>query len=311
MNLDSPLLLLALPFAVAAPFLKATALRYPVGALVASLRPSPWRHLGLVPRLSFAAGLACAVIAAAGPLDGESVVLDPQPGVDVVLLLDVSSSMSTQAEGGVEARLEVAKDAIASFAARRGGDRLALMTFALYPRLVVPLSRDRDALLTALSVVRTVRIGSEEDQTSIGVALGAAAVRLAESPAASKVVVLITDGEQQVAAAGLPEVSMLEAADYLVGSGIRLHAIAAGSLARSATAKLDAAAKITGGRGFVARDAAAMDRVWTEIDALEGRDEAPRRIVVESPAHAPWLALAALLLLAGTAARGFVTRTVP
>ena len=94
------------------------------------------------------------------------------------------------------------------------------------------------------------------------------------------VIVLVTDGEQRV-----DDVSLSDAAEFLKARDVRLYAIAAGRTHRGFAADLRAAAERTGGRGYLARDEAALERICSEIDALEKSESTVRRFTPSWPRH--------------------------
>jgi len=149
--------------------------------------------------------------------------------------------------------------------------------------------------------VQCVRPNSEEDGTAIGVALGQAARRLRDSDAASKVVILLTDGENN-----RHDITPEEAAALCKDLGIRVYTIFAGPGAEESfgrrllpvsTALLERIAQTTGGRFFHARDAGALEAVYAEIDRLERSEREDLRYTAWDERY-PWLLLPATLLLA-------------
>jgi Ca-activated chloride channel homolog len=261
------------------------------------------RHLPLGLRL---AALALVVVALARPqaaLPGAAVT---SLGVDIVVALDISGSMGAQ--DFRPNRLAVAKDVVADFAKGRPTDRVGLVLFAAYAFTRVPLTLDHALLARQLD---RVELGLIDDGTAIGDALATALGRLADSPAASRVVVLLTDGVNNRG-----EIDPLTAADMAARTGVRVYTVGVGSgrpfyqveddpvfgrrevrmEAKVDEALLTKVAERTGGRFFRARDADALREIYRRIDALE-----------KSPltAHAPLLfadryafpAAAGLLLL--------------
>jgi Ca-activated chloride channel homolog len=101
-------------------------------------------------------GAAAAVVALAGPIRLEARPAEAE-SVDIVLCLDVSSSMTARDMEGERTRLDVAKAAAAAFVDAREGDRVALVTFARYADLRCPFTRDREALKAILAETTPVR----------------------------------------------------------------------------------------------------------------------------------------------------------
>jgi Ca-activated chloride channel homolog len=304
MLLQPELLLLA----VAIPLLfllrrRAPALRL-AGAALAGPLPATWRtRLRVLPRTLEAAGLLCGIVALARPI-----VRHPLPvtrrGSDILLCLDVSSSMGTNDLDAARSRLAVARDAAARFVAARADDRIGLIRFARFPDLVSPPTLDHEALRALLDEVAPVEADGPEDATGIGAAVARAAQVLRSSTANSKVVIVLTDGEENVFNAGAPdEIAPLHAAQLCTTVGARAYAIhvaggddegAASGGARS----LKQMAERTGGAFFAARDAAALTAVYARIDELEREEPAPPRYRFEER-FAPLLLAALLLLLGG------------
>jgi Ca-activated chloride channel family protein len=273
---------------------------------VAATRRHSWRA-----RARFAAptlavlGLAAAAIALARPVHREP--LPPSAaGIDIVLCIDVSSSMAETDMADRASRLDVAKVAADRFVEGRPNDRIGLATFARYPDVRCPPTLDHEALRTILAGVTLVERDGPEDATGIGAAVARVVQRLRGTSEAAKVVVVLTDGEENVATAQTPdEIAPLHAAQLARQDGVKVHAIAAGSGTRTAsgttlpidTTQLQRLAEATGGTFFRAPDAAAIASVYATIDATE-------KVVFDAHRErlhdrfAPWLACAFVLLLA-------------
>lgn len=235
------------------------------------------RHLPPVLR-----GLAvlCLVVALARPqtgVTGEHVVTE---GIDIVLALDVSSSML--AEDLAPNRLEAAKAVAAEFAGGRRNDRIGLVIFAGKAFTQAPLTLDHSVVETLLE---ELEVGMIEDGTAVGMGLATAVKRLQASEAASKVVVLLTDGRNNRG-----EIDPVTAAYAAQALGVRVYTIGAGSRGvvarvpvpgrfggrRYVTTQVDidepslrATAEATGGRYYRATDRASLEAIYEEIDELE------------------------------------------
>lgn len=240
-------------------------------------------------------------------------------GIDVFLALDVSSSMTANDLDPSRTRLDVARDAAARFVSARSEDRIGLLRFARYPDLLCPPTLDHDALLRFLGGVELVEADGPEDQTGIGTAVARAAQALRASRAPSKVVILLTDGEENVATVDAPdEISPLQAARMCEELGIRVYTVVAGIGKRGPdgawvpldTSQVRELASLTGGRFFEARDAAAVDAVYAFIDALERAPfEEPRFELKDR--FLPFLIAGVVLLLLARALRATVLEVVP
>jgi Ca-activated chloride channel family protein len=285
---------------------RAPAIRFAPGALASDL-PRSWRvRLRHLPRLLEAAGLLLVVVALARP-----VLLAPLPhateGIDIVLCIDTSSSMTSEDLDPGRTRLDVARDAAARFVEGRPDDRIGLVSFARYPDLRCPPTLDHRALGELLAEVDHVPGDSPEDATGIGTAVARAAQVLRGGVARSRVVILLTDGDENVATAEQPgEIAPLHAGQLCRLLGIRVYAVVAGLGKRDTagewveldTRQVRSLAGATGGRFFQARDASAVAGVYAEIDELEKAPfEEPRYRPVER--FPPFVAAALLLLILG------------
>lgn len=257
---------------------RATVLFAPAAAVDITALPRTWRtRCVALPRLLHVAGLALVVVALARPVHR-----DPLPptteGIDIVLCLDTSSSMTARDLDPKRSRLDVAKDAAAEFISGRPHDHIGLITFARYPDLRCPPTLDHGALLTLLGAVAPVESDGPEDATGIGTATARAAQVLRTSASKSRVVVLLTDGEENVATAGTPaEIAPVYAAQLCVELGVRVYTIAAGlgdegpqgaRVAVDTTQVRDLARK-TGGEFADGRNAADVVRMYARINELE------------------------------------------
>lgn len=241
---------------------------------LARSRASRWRWL---PAACELLALALGLLALARPVCREA--LPPQrQGLDVMLCLDCSSSMRVADLGEARSRLQVASAVAAEFAAARPDDRIGLVAFARYPDLRCPPTLDHVALAELLGGLQLVPADSDEDATGIGGAVALAAQVLARGPAKGKVVVLLTDGEENVATAATPqEIAPLHAAQLCRRLGVRVHGIVTGQghvradgqvLPLDTTAVQQLAAG-SGGQFFRAASTPALQQVYAAIAALE------------------------------------------
>jgi Ca-activated chloride channel family protein len=151
-------------------------------------------------------------------------------GIDIVLAFDVSLSMDIddfRMDGRPMKRIDAAKRVVDSFISRRPDDRIGLVAFAGRPVSVSPITLDHDWLRLGLDGLRLNRQGMgtvEEQGTAIGSALSAAATRLDNRDAKSKIIVLITDG-----ASNSGKISPLEAALEIKKLGIKTYTVAIGT----------------------------------------------------------------------------------
>lgn len=293
-------------------------LRFADVEALAAVGPTLWtrlRHLLLVFRLL---GLACLIVAMARPQAGRERRELSAEGVDILLTLDVSTSMEAR-DLGSRNRLEIAKEVVAEFIRGRQSDRLGLVVFAGESFTQCPLTLDYDILLSFLQEVQFA--DNTWDGTAIGMALANACNRLRDSQAKSKVVVLLTDGVNNAG-----EVEPLTAADAAAAVGIKVYTIGVGSnqgslaspllFRRAQGAEFDEAtlqevARRTGGRYFRATSREKLQEIYAEIAALETtpiKDQV-RVDYAERYAYLLWPGLALLLLELGLANTRF--RRIP
>lgn len=222
-------------------------------------RLAPW-----LPLLRLA-GAALVILAIARPQAGEAASLLPAEGIDIVLALDVSGSMDEH-RLGAETRLEAARRVARDFVARRGEDRLGLLVFQAESLVLSPLTLDHTAIDALIDV--TVKSGLLVDGTAIGLALAEAVDLVRESDAASRVVVLLTDGENNQ-----ETVRPVEAAAIAEVLGVRVYTIGiTDESARQGPVDelaLRYIADLTGGQYFRATDPTGLESAYRAIDRLE------------------------------------------
>lgn len=225
--------------------------------------------------------LASLVIALARPRSGAHVETQTSEGINIVLAIDLSSSMLAL-DFRPANRIEVAKDKVKQFISRRTSDRIGIVAFAGEALTQVPLTTDYPVVLQAVS---NLQAGQLEDGTAIGTAIATAANRLRDAPGRSRVMILLTDGVNNRGS-----VDPLTAAKAAAAYGVKIYGIGVGSagmapvpVGRNAAGGLKyeyqpveideglltTIARMTGGRYFRARDAAALQNIYAQIDQLE------------------------------------------
>ncbi len=273
------------------------------------------RHLPMILRTL---SLLLAVVALARPIQRSRLPIETE-GIDIVLCLDVSSSMLANDMDRDRTRLDVAKDAAKNFISGRSDDRMGLVTFARYPDLKCPLTLDHGALKGLLSDVALVQVEGPEDATGVGTAVARGAQLLRGSSSKSKVLILLTDGEENVAnSEALTEIAPLHAAQLCEELGIKVYTIAAGIGRRGPSGswiKLDVRqvkvlAERTGGVFFEAKDAGAVEGVYASIDELEKASLSEPRFRIEER-FLPFLLLSVGLLAASLFLRFTVFEVLP
>ena len=261
--------------------------------------PQAWAWTPALALTVHGIGLAVLTLAMARPV--ERVALPPErEGVEILLAVDRSSSMEARDLDAARDRLTVAIDAATQFVHARGQDRIGLIAFARYPDLLSPTSLDHDAVLALLREVEMVERDGPEDLTGIGAAVARAAQVLATREAQSKIVVLLTDGRENVATPAEPgSLQPLEAAALCRAFGVRVYPIA---MASDDPESLRELAQATGGQAYAAQDARALEQVFASLDQLAKSPLAETRYE-EQDRFLGWLALAVALLLTGLALR--------
>lgn len=283
----------------------------------------------LVPLLRVLAVVLFAV-ALSRPLRTNAQTQDTSEGVDILLIIDRSSSMQLRdmvgQPGTGPMRTQVVREVALEFAKRRMTDRgyardaVGLLGFAAYPELVCPLTLDVDSLVgfeDRLGIVQS----TSEDGTRIGAALAKGVSILSNSDAKSKVIVLLTDGEESRE----PVITPMQAAEYAAKEGITVHAILAGkyqvtgiggrlglSKQELDDSEMRAIAERAGGSFYRARDREELEAIYAEIERLERTPRRSLRTVEAFDLYPPFL-LAALVLyaLAWTLASTVHRRTLP
>lgn len=256
------------------------AARFSEVAPLAAARPSR-RWPGEVPAALRGLAVGAWLMAAAGPELTGSAGKTSNEGIAIVLTIDVSSSMLAE-DFAPANRMDVAKEQSAAFVNGRRSDRIGLVTFAGEALTRVPVTADYAVLLQA---IRDIRIGELEDGTAIGTAIATAANRLRRVPEKSKVIVLLTDGENNRG-----RVDPRTAAAAAAKLGLRIYTIGVGTEGearlpigrgpegqlryQTMPVRIDEGllrdvAQSTGGRYFRATDSEALTRIFQQIDALE------------------------------------------
>lgn len=256
--------------------------------------------------------LAGLIVALARPRTGASAETVTSEGINIVLAIDLSSSMLSE-DFQPQNRLEVAKDKVKQFILGRRSDRIGLVAFAAEALTQVPLTVDYPVLLAA---VDNLQAGQLEDGTAIGTAIATAANRLRTAPGVSRVIILLTDGVNNRGA-----IDPRTAAQAAAAVGVKIYTIGVGSEGMAPVpvgrglsglryeyrpveideALLRDVARVTGGRYFRAVDAAALQRIYEQIDQLE-REPVRAHTYVRYTEQFAWPLAVALIALALEAA---------
>ena len=229
-------------------------------------------------------GLALLIVALARPQAGRTLSRVQASGIDIMLAIDVSRSMLAEdlSIGNQRAnRLEAVKNVTQKFIENRPNDRIGITCFAGRPYLVSPLTLDHDWLLQNLE---RVRIGLVEDGTAIGSAIASASNRLKDKEAKSKIVVLLTDGDNNSG-----KVTPATAAEAAKALGIKVYTVGAGTrgyapvpvqdmfgrtVYQNVKVEVDEKtlteiATLTDAKYFRATDGKSLEEIFEQIDQLE------------------------------------------
>jgi Ca-activated chloride channel family protein len=228
--------------------------------------------------------LVLLIVALARPRVGEGHTTVKASGIDIVVALDLSMSMAAEdfeIRGERVNRVAAAKDVLRRFVKRRPNDRIGLVAFAKRAYVAAPLTLDHDFLLSRLE---QLRLGLVEDGTAIGSAITAALNRLRDLPSKSRIVILMTDGQNN--SGKVPPMTAAEAAEALE---VKIYAIGVGTRGVAPYPQTDAFGQIryvpmkvdideqlltkiaenTGGKYFRAVDADSLKSIYDDIDQLE------------------------------------------
>jgi Ca-activated chloride channel family protein len=255
--------------------------------------------------------LALFIIGLARPQLIESESSVKASGVDIVVALDLSGSMESEdfkLKGDRVNRLTIAKDVLKQFVERRPSDRIGLVAFAGKAYIAAPLTLDHDFLEQNID---RLQLHSIEDGTAIGSGLSAAINRLREVQSKSKIIILMTDGQNN--AGKVPPLTAAEAAQalkikvYTIGVGTRGLApiptvdVFGRRVYQNVKVDIDedtlkAVAEKTGGKYYRADSTETLRSIYDEIDKYEKTEREMKRYVRVEELF-PWLVVPGSFLL--------------
>lgn len=257
--------------------------RFSADALVRDSKHSMRMKMLFLPSLLRYLTLVLFIIALAGPRLISEETIRKTEGIDIVLTVDTSTSMSAEdftMNNERINRLGVVKKVVSDFIEQRKSDRIGLVAFAAQAWTVTPLTTDYAWLQTNLE---RINFGIIKDGTSIGPAIMTSIARLRDSKAKSKVVILLTDG-----ADGGTKIDPREAAKVAKSFDIKIYTIGAGSEGEAAVPVslfgrrvylpqsvdideelLEDVAYTTNGKYYRATDTEELQKIYEEIDQLE------------------------------------------
>ena len=272
------------------------------------------RHLPFAMRI---AALCLIVVAIARPRSSEDMEKVDTEGIDIVLAMDVSTSML--ARDLTPDRISASKDIAIEFISQRHSDRMGIVVFAGESFTQCPLTTDRATLINLMKEVQTDLI---EDGTAIGNGLATAVARMKDSDAKSRVVILLTDGVNNRG-----EISPQMAAEIAKTYGVRVYTIGVGKEGmapypvmtpwgvevRNVQVEIDEkllseVAEATGGRYFRATDNTKLAEIYSEINKMEKAKTTVDSFPVYKELFGKYALLALLALILELVLNWFVIR---
>ena len=277
------------------------------------------KHFLFVVRL---AALGCVIIILCRPQTHDSWESSKTEGTDIVISLDVSTSML--ARDFNPDRFEAAKEVASKFINGRESDNIGIVIFAGESFTLVPMTTDKAVLV---NYIKEIKMGMLEDGTAIGDGLATAINRIKDGKAKSKSIILLTDGSNNTGV-----VAPLTAADIAAKYGIKVYTIGVGTTGSALfpvgvnvygkveyqqlpvvidEATLKRIANKTGGKYFRATSKHVLKEIFSEIDKLEKTELDVRKYNQTEDNYMPWALLLLALLLIDIIARHTVLRNIP
>lgn len=270
------------------------------------ISPTGWSRLRDLPLLLRGLVLILGIFALARPQEVNQRIERYAEGVDIMMVLDISTSM--RAQDFEPNRFEAARQVAAEFVDNRVSDRVGLIVFAAEAYTQTPLTLDYDFLQRMMD---EVNIGMIKDGTAIGTALATAVNRLKESEAKSKVIILLTDGQNNQG-----EIDPTTAAEVAQTMGVRVYTIGVGSHGSAPytvdqpfggsrrvqmPVKIDeemlqTVAQTTEGKYYRATDKTGLRTIYDEISSLE-KTEIQEEVYTDYRERYAWFAWPALALI--------------
>lgn len=276
-----------------------------------------FRHVPFVLRML---AIALLIVVLARPQSTDNWQNTSTEGIDIVLAMDISGSML--AEDLKPNRLEAAKDVAASFINGRPNDNIGLVVFSGESFTQCPLTTDHTVLL---NLFKDIQSGMIQDGTAIGLGLANAVSRIKDSQAKSKVIILLTDGSNNMG-----EIAPVTAAEIAKSFGIRVYTIGVGTQGEAPypfqtafgvqyqNVKVDIdeptlkqIAATTGGQYFRATDNASLKEIYTEIDKMEKTKIQVQEFSKKQEEYKNWALIVLALLLLEVLLRKTILRNIP
>lgn len=208
-------------------------------------------------------------------------------GYDLMLAVDLSRSMDIvdfRDNGKLVSRIAATKKVVANFVRKRTGDRVGLIVFAEQAFLTIPLTLDTGAVSKLLN---NLIVGMAGERTAIGDAIGIGVQNLRKRPEASRVLVLLTDGEDTAS-----RIPPLEAVNVAKKSNIKIYTIGVGNNLDETL--LENIAKNTDGIYYHVTDVNSLEQVYQQIDQLEKSEAVQKVVLIKTPLYHWFLAIGLL-----------------
>lgn len=267
------------------------------------------------------AALGCVIIVLARPQTRDSWNTSTVEGTDIVLAIDISTSML--ARDFKPDRLEAAKDVAAKFVAGRDGDNIGVVIFAAESFTTIPMTTDRSLIA---NYINDIKMGMLQDGTAIGDGLATSINRIKEGKAKSKSIILLTDGSNNTGT-----VAPMTAAEIARQLGIKVYTIGVGTNGEAPYPQenmfgrieyvnlpvvidettLKNIAATTGGKYFRATGNNVLKDIFAEIDQLEKTKMDLRNFSSTEDDYLPWAIAALALFGLALLMRYTVVRTIP
>ncbi|MCD4776666.1 MAG: VWA domain-containing protein [Candidatus Aegiribacteria sp.] len=289
--------LIALPILLALTFLlsrnrKVTSQTYSGPFSFKSISGSPGEKLAVLLQWI---GITLLFIALARPEQGFERLPEAGEGVDIIITLDVSGSM-TQTDY-YPSRLAAAKKAALTFIEGRPNDRIGLVIYADQPRTLCPPTFDHTTLER---FIQNAELGNLPDGTAIGAGLAVAAKGFNYSQTSRRVVVLISDGEDT--SSQVDPITVAQAVNTIHGDSLKVYTVAIGKPSSEVGLGLDTQtltyiAELNGGRLFNVESPEELHEVYSSIDSLEASTLPPAGLFVYRDAYMFFLIAGMILIL--------------
>lgn len=280
------------------------------------------RFLLFLSSVSFWLGVICIILAIAGPSFVEKEKIYLSRGIDIVFVLDESPSMAAM-DFPPSNRFEAAKNVIRKFVQAREHDPVGLVTFAREAALRIPPTLDTRGFVDELETLELMELGNG---TAVGLGIAIAALHMQNSTADEKVIILITDGENNAG-----EIVPESAADIAAGMGIRIYTIGIGTrgevpieyldkkTGKIITGQFDSVfneellqeiAEKTNGKYYYAPSTNALESIIDVIDSLVSNEKRVKIKTAAKPAFRQMIILAMVLIMFDFFIRKLIFREV-